>query len=59
MRRQLLIQNKMVRARDCEQFYLKGTVLPDTLTIHELMHNHSPVLDPKTDTIQTQQPVSV
>jgi hypothetical protein len=51
VRRQLLIKHREVRTRDCECFYLQGSVLVDSLTIDELMRDHSPKLDPKVDTI--------
>ena len=38
------MEYKAVRTRDIEQFHLKGTILPDSLTIHELMHKHFPAL---------------
>jgi hypothetical protein len=51
VRRLLLTKHREVRLRDCECFYLKGYVLVDSLTIGELMRDHSPKLDPKVDTI--------
>ena len=53
VRRQLMMHDKQraLRARDVEQFYLKGKVLPDTLTIDELMRDHAPLFNPKTDTL--------
>ena len=53
VRRQLMLHDKqrVLRARDVEQFYLKGKVLPDTLTIEELMRDHTPLFKPKTDTL--------
>ena len=62
IRSEILQQHKAkgFRARDIDQFYLKGKYIPESLTIQELMSkDHQPSLDPAVDILHAVERGSV